>query len=337
MTYTPGSWLERAPLGGPQIGVLDTNTIFNDIVYQLRHGRQMGAMVASSRAGAVRLFASSHVYGEVYRRASTQERRGFPAEQLLELFEERYLPQIRFVDVAGLPIGANARAVEAADPDDLPTAVLALALAPCHVYTDDPDLTDAGFGQQRNWLGLVRSAERAMQVDQTMLVLAELARWGWRKLAPWINRQIRETGPVEVMLGGAIGILVLSALPAAGHARLGEAIDAGERFLAGAGELGASAGLGLMVERARRSGNLVESLVRVEEPSVEGALARELASRGPLQLPELARAGGVTAEEVAATLERLACFVVEPSGWALGRHLPPRTKLRAPRQIPVTP
>lgn len=304
------SLLRWAPFGGPQLGLLDTNTIFNDVVYQLRHERQTGAMVASSRAGAIRLFASSHVYGEVYRRAPTQERRGFSATQVLELFEERYLPQIRFVDVEGLPSGARARAVEAADPDDLPTAQLALALAPCHVYTDDPDLTEAGFGRERNWLGLIRSAERAMQVDQTMLLLAELARWGWRKVAPWIDRQIRETGPAEVMLGGTIGLLVLSALPAAGQARLGEAIEAGERFLAGAGEIGA--------------------------PSIEGVLARELASKGPLRVAELAQTSGVTIEEVATTLNRLPCFVAEPSGWVLGRHLPPRTS-REPRQIPGTP
>ena len=55
-------------------------------------------MLTSSRAGAIRLFASSHVFEEVYRRAPTQERRGFTAEQMLTLFESRYLPEISFVE-----------------------------------------------------------------------------------------------------------------------------------------------------------------------------------------------------------------------------------------------
>lgn len=168
-------------------------------------------------------------------------------------------------------------------------AQLALALAPCHVYTDDPDLTDAGFGQKRNWLGLIQSSDRAMKVDQAALLLAELTRWGWRKSAPWIRRQLREIGPLEVALGGTIGLLILSALPAAGHARLRQVIDTGERFIAGAGEVGVSAGLGMVAERARQSGNLVNSLVSAEPPSIEGWLAREFGLRGPLRVEEAVR------------------------------------------------
>jgi hypothetical protein len=196
-------------------------------------------------------------------------------------------------------------------------------LAPCHVYTDDPDLTEAGFGQERNRLGLVRSSERAMQVDQTMPVLAELGRWGWRKVSPWLDRQIRETGVAEVALGATIGVLVLCALPAAGHARLGQAIDVGEKLLVGAGEVGASAGLGLLGERARQSGNRVESLVPAEPASIEGSLARELASRGPLSLRDLVGSVQYAECEVEAALERLPCFVAGPSRWNLGRLLAP--------------
>jgi hypothetical protein len=319
--------LERAPLGGPQLGILDTNTIFNDVIYQLRHGREEGAMIGSARAGAVGLLASSHVYGEVHRRAPSQERRGFSTGQILGLFERRYLPHIRFVDVAGLPLGARATAVLEADPDDLPTAQLALTLAPCHVYTDDPDLTDAGFGQQRNWLRLIHSSDRAMKVDQSALLLAELVRWGWRRAAPWTERQLREIGPMEVLLGGAIGLLVLSALPASGLARLERTIEAGERFIAGAGELGASAGLGLLGERARQTGYLAQSLVPADPaPGIEARLARELAARGPLGLVDLSAAAATTREEAEPILARLPCFVSEGSGWQLGRRLQPRPR-----------
>lgn len=322
MADSAGSWLERAPLGGPQLGILDTNTIFNDLIYQLRQGREEGKMLTSARVGAVRLFASSHIFEEVYKRAPEQGRRGFATEQMLDLFERRYLPRICFVDVTGLQPEARALAVRDADPDDLPTAQLALLLAPCHVFTDDRDLTEAGFGQERNWLSLIRSAERTMQVDQTVLVIAELAKWGWRKLAPWVNRQPRETGPGEVILGAAIGMLAFSVLPAAGQVRLGQAIDAGERFIAGAGEIGASAGLGLLGERARQSGYLLESLVLAEKaPSLEARVARALALQGPLGVEELSEIARSSHGEVEALLAALPCFVRETSGWCLGTRL----------------
>ncbi len=282
-------------------------------------------MLSSARAGAVGLFASSHIYEEFYERASSQERRGFATGQILDLFERSYLPRIRFVDVAGLPLETRALAVHEADPDDLPTAQLALLLAPCHVYTDDRDLTEAGFGQERNWLSLVRSAERTRQVDQTVLVIAELARWSWRKVAPWIDRHLRETGPGEVIVGAAIGLLALSALPAAGQVRLGQAIDAGERFIAGAGEIGASAGLGLLGERARQSEYLVESLVLAEKtPSLEARVARVLATQGPLGIEGLSEIARTSQGEVEALLAARPCFVREASGWCFGTRLPGR-------------
>jgi hypothetical protein len=125
------SLLERAPFGGPQLGILDTNTIFNDLNYQLRQGRDEGVMVQSARDGALRLLASSHVYREVYGSVLTQERRGFSIAQILALFERSYLPQIRFAETGGTPTNPRALVVGDADPDDLPTAQLALLVAPC--------------------------------------------------------------------------------------------------------------------------------------------------------------------------------------------------------------
>ncbi len=314
--------LERAPFGGPQLGILDTNTIFNDLIYQLRHERGDGLMVRSAREGALRLLASSHVYKEVYRRVPTQERRGFSAEQILALFEHSYLPQIRFVDVGGMSPDPRVLAVGDADPDDLPTAQLALLIAPCHVYTDDPDLTEAGFGNERNWLSLIRSAERTMQVDRTFLVAAELTKWGWRKVRPWLERNVREAGPVEVMLGGALGLAILTALRPAGQARLDQAVSGSGRFLAGAGELTARAGLGLAGERARHSGYLAGSLVPAQlMPTLEQQLARKLALEGPIETGELSAALSVEVGKVEALLSSRSCFVCERSGWSLGRRL----------------
>jgi predicted nucleic acid-binding protein len=319
---TQTSLLERAPLGGPQLEVLDTNAIFNDLIYQLRHNREVGTLIRSAREGAVWLFATSRVLDEVRERAITQERRGFSVETLLGLFERHYLPEIRFVDVAGIPVWERALAVGQADPDDLPTAQLALLLAPCHVYTDDPHLTEAGFGEPRNWLSLTQSAERAMRVDQTMLLIAEVTKLAWGKVRPWIERNRRELGSGEILIGVGLGLAVLTLLPPAGHAKIEQAAAGGGRLLSGAGELTASAGLGLVGERARHSGYLAEATVEADEtPTLEQSIARELALRGPLKVRELGVAVGVEGATVDALLRLRPCFVNDRDGWWLGRRM----------------
>jgi predicted nucleic acid-binding protein len=314
--------LERAPLGGPQLGVLDTNTIFNDLLYQLRCGREAGALIRSAREGAVRLFATINVLEEVRRRAVTQERRGFSVDEILTLFESCYLPETRFVDVTGTTIGPRAHVVGQADPDDLPTAQLALLLAPCHVYTDDPHLTNAGFGEARNWLSLAQTAERAMQVDRTVLAIVESTKWAWRKMRPWVERNFRELRPTDVMLGGALGLTLLAVLPPAGHAKLEQAINGGGRLLAGAGEVTTSAGLGLLGERARYGGYLAQTAVAPETPStLEQRLAREVALRGPLQAAELGNALGADVATIDTLLKSRPCFFRDQQGWWLGQRL----------------
>lgn len=313
--------LERAPFGGPQIGILDTNTIFNDLLYQLRHGREIGVLIRSAQEGAVRLFAATHVLTEVRERAVTQERRGFAAADLLALFERRYLPEICFVDVRGMPVEPRVLAVAKADPDDVPTAQLGLLLAPCHVYTDDPDLTEAGFGEARNWLQLARSAERTMQVDQTMLLLGALAKLGVSKLRARMERDFRQLRPIDLLLAGALGFAVLAVLPAAGHARLEQALNSGGRFLAGAGEIAANTGAGLLSERVRHGGYLAQTVVSAEAtPTLERRIGRELALRGPRQAGVLAAVLSAEAAAVESVLRSRACFVFDQQGWRLGQH-----------------
>lgn len=335
MKSSPTSLVDRAPLGGPGLKILDTNTIFNDLIYQLRHQREVGLLIRSAREGALRLFATSQVLEEVQERAVTQERRGFSAATILELFERCYLPEIRFVDVSGALVGPRVLPVGEADPDDLPTAQLALLLAPCHVYTDDPHLTEAGFGEARNWLGLTRSAERAMQLDQTMLLIAELIEWAYGKAKPWIKRNVRELGVADVLLGLGLGLLVLMVLPPAGHAKLDQAIRDGRRALAKTGELTAGTGIGLLVERGRHQEYLASALVKAESmPTLEQRVARELALRGPLQVVELSAAIGIEVTEVDAVLKSRCCFVHDHRGWWLGQRLVSLGQLPEHREAP---
>ena len=53
------------PLTGPQLVVVDTGVLYNDIVYRLRKDRQT-VLERAAAMGAVRLLAGSHVYDEMY-------------------------------------------------------------------------------------------------------------------------------------------------------------------------------------------------------------------------------------------------------------------------------
>jgi hypothetical protein len=112
------------------------------------------------------------------------------------------------------------------------------------------------------------------------------------------------------------------ALPPAGQARLDQMICGGGRFLAGAGELTASAGLGLAGERARHLGYLAESAVAPQSaPTLEQRLARKLALDGPIETRELCAVLSAEVVEVEALLTSRSCFVVGRSGWSLGRGI----------------
>jgi hypothetical protein len=65
------------------------------------------------------------------------------------------------------------RGVLAGDPDDLPTAALALLVAPAVVFSDDPDLVDSGFAGQVWWTEAARDVLIVAQADgQLVSVLA---------------------------------------------------------------------------------------------------------------------------------------------------------------------
>ncbi len=101
------------PLTGPQIVVVDTAVLYNDIVYRLRKGHQT-VLERTAATGAIRLLASSHVYGEMYDSLTGFTRRGLTREDVISSFERHYLPGMRFVDSPLSPIHPRVAAVVAA-------------------------------------------------------------------------------------------------------------------------------------------------------------------------------------------------------------------------------
>lgn len=318
--------VKGVPLDGPQLAILDTNAVFNDLIYQLRRGREEGYLVRLAREGAIRLFAATHVLEEVQSKAASQERRGFSAEELLALFERRYLPHIRFVDPGvGVP---ESRVSAVADPDDRPTARLALLLAPCHVLTDDQHLTSAGFGRPRSLAGLATSVDRTKQLDQLVVLCVELTKQAGRRWWPRLRAQVRDTRPLEVGLGIGLGFALLALMPASGHARLNQVVSGGGKLLTEAGITTVSLGREWAGERAQYSKYLNEVAVQPSQPlTPEQRIARMLAVEGSSTAAVIGARIALDVPAVETILGSNTAFVNDGQLWSLGRRArSPRTE-----------
>jgi hypothetical protein len=312
---------QQIPLGGPQLLVLDSGVIYDDIVYGLRHERET-VLVSSARAGATRLFAAPHVYDEIYDHLDGHERRGVTRETVIARFESLYLPLIRFVDATCERPHPRAMPVWDADPDDGPTAELAVLLAPCVVLAVDPHLVDAGFGRD-DWLTQVWSARELLGLDTVLLVSGNAVKVAGQRVLAGIRWFLDGLTPEEIAAGVAFGVVATALLPASAHT----AIDAAARRTVGvAGELtagGLSAGAQFLRARTERGVELQAASVGADPvASPEQQLARRLAlAGGQIDLSSTSR-HQMSGTSIAG---RSRAFVTAGSTLALGRFLPPRS------------
>lgn len=313
------------PIGGPQLLVLDSGVIYDDIVHRLRHPQKRGVLIGSSRRGTTRLFSPDHVFDEIYDRLDGHERRGVTREAVVACFEDLYLPHIRFVRLSASPMPARVVPVATVDPDDAPTASLALLLAPSLVFAVDRHLVDHGFGCAEDWLQLAWHADELLDYDGA-LVLTAIA---WRGLgrrasatARWLTQDLRVSElAAGMMLGAALIVLAPQIVQ--------RATITTERAGKGVAQLArgaAIAGARVLNERSRRATQLHTASVTADTPpGVANRLTRELAlADGPLSSDDLAANVGQPSREIEQLLLNHSAFVHTGTGWQLGRWRAPR-------------
>lgn len=209
---TPGTPV-ALPLGGPQVFILDTGVLYDDVVYRLRHPESRGVLLGGARTGTIRLFAAEHVYEELYDSLEGFERRRIDRNDFVRCLERHYLPHIHFVTMPPDPVPA--RALMVPDVDDRPTAALALMIAPCFVLAKDRHLVDAGFGRPDDWLSLAWRADELVGFDGVLMVAtlgASRAVGLARDSARWF---LDDISPRDVAFGAALGSALLVAAPRA--------------------------------------------------------------------------------------------------------------------------
>lgn len=313
------------PFGGPQLIVLDSGVIYDDIVHRLRRPEKSCVLVTSAQSGAVRLLAGDHVFDEIYDSLDGHERRGISRRDLIACFERVYLPHLRFVATPLWPIPERVVRVAAADPDDVQTAMLALLLAPSLVLAVDPHLVEAGFGRAEGWLTLAWQSDELLGYDGLLFLSGLAARAGARWLSGRARAIVTEMRTSEILLGALLGLGLHLVAPAASRT-IASAVERGAQVT------GLAAGYMLLgvgqiaTESGQRHGSLSAASV-APDPRFRtiSRIARHLATvDAAVPLRHLAELTGMELSSTAALLDAHPAFVFDGSAWQIGRRRLPR-------------
>ena len=317
---------------------VDTNVLRSEVVRRVRRpNEQRSRMLTAAMTGGLRVLAAPHVVHEMDEHVQAFARRAHvdPTAAVSAWFTE-YRPSMRVVDVSDviseLAHHPYVGATLARDPDDAPTAALAVLLGQ-PALSEDGDLGLAATG--RAWLEHVIAATDAVLSDSTSALVA----WG---AAETLGGAIRGARNGYRWLQGAVGptAAAIMALVLA-SAVVGSLFDPRSRRVlwgsppartAARATFGLLEGVGVLAARGE-SGQAFIDAARFSDAlcvPVTAILIRLLAaSPTPLTLVQIANCTGLGGSLVARLLDAHAAFVPVGDGWELGRRLPRPRQARA--------
>lgn len=210
----PGDILLRPP---PV--VVDANVLRNDILRACRTGGRT-VLVTAANAGLLRLFCAEHVYLEVIEHSGDWTATGaVTRDAFLRRWLLEYLPLIRVVTIgegylAWLDPAELARirrlAEPGQDPDDVPSAVLALLLEAFFLSEDAKPLRavygDADMVKHREWVSILKAGGDVGELGKTFTLAVNLTALAGHGLASGTRRIAAATSPwllVAAVLGAA--------------------------------------------------------------------------------------------------------------------------------------
>lgn len=188
--------------------IVDANVLRNDITYACRNEESRTILVNAANTGFIRLFCAAHVVGEVADHFEEWcDQTGVEVARFESVWTTHYLPLLRLV--AEIPQGLLSANEEKqigilarTDPDDVPSATLALLIGGFYLSEDIP-ATTAVYGrsrtpeQLREWrqaLAAGGDAGAIYSMFEAAIVAARLAGMGLgglisagRALPPWLQ------------------------------------------------------------------------------------------------------------------------------------------------------
>jgi hypothetical protein len=301
--------------------VADANVLIRDVCANLRRPN-VTALLGQAELGLIRVLVSARVASEVPSRMPRVAKED--TTLALELWRQRYLPLIRVVELdeaepESAAIAEMLARVADDDPDDVPTAHLALLCAPCLVVTADRDLLDHGFGAPQ-WLDGVRASGDISAIDRSLWLTMQLS-------GVVVEQAARLTLAAGRLLGRsplALGAALAAAFVAATDGRPLVAAASAATKARGARAIASASDLALALS-ARRAAGMVALADHVLPPLADPPLAARLASRlgrapHPVPVATVASAEPTIAQSaLRQALRRHPAFVsVHGRGWQLG-------------------
>ena len=207
----PGDILLRPP---PV--VVDANILRNDILRACRTG-QRTVLVTAANGGLLRLFCAEHVYREVMEHSGDWSAEGpVTHDAFLRRWLQEYLPLIRVVPVsegqmAWLAPAELARirhlAEAGQDPDDVPSATLALLLEAFFLSEDRKPLRavygDAyPAGRHREWVNVLKAGGDAGELEKTLTLAINLTTLAAHGVAVGARRIAAVSSPWMLVAAG---------------------------------------------------------------------------------------------------------------------------------------
>lgn len=160
--------------------VADANVLRDDLLYACGHN-QRTALANAANGGLLRLFCARHVVDEmVEHSAEWTDGKDVTQADFLTRWAAEYLPLIRVLDIdedatAMLTPEEAARLdlLAIVDPDDLPSAVLALFLGAYYLTQDGPALRavygpDVDLDEYKRWREVLRAGGDAGQLGEML-------------------------------------------------------------------------------------------------------------------------------------------------------------------------
>jgi len=221
-----GAFVDHWPSGTRFLGggvapvVVDANVLRNDVLYACRN-QQRTVLVNAANAGAIRLYAASHVVAEVAEHAKrwATESGDVQYGAFRRRWATEYLPLLRVVTDDTLPTlldpaercRVDRLAVE--DSDDVPSATLSLALGAFFLSGDGPALravygADIDLERHAGWLDILKSGGDAGELDKLIFSAVTFPSAVGASLYGLVRRLVRSSPPWLLMLAGlGIGAL----------------------------------------------------------------------------------------------------------------------------------
>ncbi len=318
----PEVWRSLAVVQPPRPVVADANALFQDALRRTRDG--FTALTFLAEQGSIVIFTPTHVASKA-RQHLPRMAEGSKIDEglVMGVWQRVYEPLVRFVDVPPCLCSTDPRVEGVRDPEDVPFAQLAVAVAPCLFLTRDHHLRDARIGTE-SWVDALLILGGLIELELVFYGGTRFAMALGYLVARMLGEGARLLSRSPVAIGVTIAACVLVLTTVGRDHDLG--IGKAGRTLRKGGENLLDAVGPLLEQQAEAHATLATMLVAPMEPTPPEAIcARQLAvSRGALGcadlLPALRLAGyGYVQADLERNLAAHPSFVSSTRGWLLGQ------------------